>query len=419
MKASDPDHKPWAVLAYTVADDRSGGSSLDAAVKEELRAICDAADFGQVSVAAQVDFKRPRGSFRGSITAKPARRRAAEAARAEDHPLWRKILSGVEQSLLRVEADARELNAASSGVLEGFLRYGVGACPADRYLVYFYGHAAGPMGLFYDTGDGERRASTLRLNDLAGSLATVDRRASLVVFRDCFMNTLETAFQLRQVAEFMIASQAEAPIAGVWPWLNFMATLMPSADTADVARAVALQLAQFLDHAENRGRFADVPYALIDLGQADAIAAPLRRLADELEEARGNPRRRAACADALEAARIGEPGDPSNPGDPALLDVPTLCANLQALGRDQVATAARALDEVVRERLVRWHHSQKGAHRGVSLYYKPATARTRERSFIEPIGEDAAAADAAYYRQLALSQASGWDRIALAPLARG
>jgi hypothetical protein len=42
-----PSHlrKPWAVLAYTVADDKSGGSNLDAAAKIELKALCDAADF--------------------------------------------------------------------------------------------------------------------------------------------------------------------------------------------------------------------------------------------------------------------------------------------------------------------------------------------------------------------------------------
>ena len=52
--------KPWAVLAYTVADDRGTGDALDGAAKEELRSLCDAADFGQMSVAAQVDFKHLR-----------------------------------------------------------------------------------------------------------------------------------------------------------------------------------------------------------------------------------------------------------------------------------------------------------------------------------------------------------------------
>lgn len=44
MSLASPMPKPWAVLAYTVADDKSGGSELDAAAKRELKAICEAAD---------------------------------------------------------------------------------------------------------------------------------------------------------------------------------------------------------------------------------------------------------------------------------------------------------------------------------------------------------------------------------------
>ena len=159
-----------------------------------------------------------------------------------------------------------------------------------------------------------------------------------------------------------------------------------------------------------------MPFSLIDLAQADAVVEPLKALASALGDARRDARRRAACAEALEAARVGMPNDPSNPGDPALLDVPTMCEHLQALGRDAVAAPARALGELVRDRLVAWHHSQKGAHRGISLYYRPATALTRERSFIEAPTEETAAIDAAYYTQLALCEATGWDRIALDPL---
>ena len=62
MDSRPAERKPWAVLAYTVADDKGTGDSLDAAAKEELKSICNAADFGQMSVAAQVDFKHADGA---------------------------------------------------------------------------------------------------------------------------------------------------------------------------------------------------------------------------------------------------------------------------------------------------------------------------------------------------------------------
>jgi hypothetical protein len=401
--------KPWAVLAYTVADDKSGGSELDAAAKRELKAICEAADFGQVNVAAQVDFKHTRGVWRGLLTEKPGR---------DDHPLWRSIVGGIKRSLISGFTETAELNAARADVLQDFLRFGQKGCPADRYIVTFYGHAYGPMGLFFDADARTRSATTLRLNELASSIEGIEGKAAVVIFRDCFMNTLETAYQLRRAAEFMLASQSVVPIAGVWPWLQFMTTLMPSAVSADVGRALAVQLAHFLDEPSNRGPFEDVPYSLIDLDETEAIVKPLKALVNGLDAARTDAKRSAACAKALEASRIGYPDDHANPGDPALLDVPTLCDKLQAVDTDSIAGPARALGVVVRERLVRWHHSQKKTYQGISLYYQPVKPHDIERSFIMSGNAEDAAKDAEYYAKLALCEATGWHRIALHPLTR-
>ena len=219
--------KPWAVLAYTVADDKGGGSALDAGARRELKAICDAANFGRMSVAAQVDFQRPKGVFRGSMTAPPPKSRGFSDVRAEDHPLWQQILGAVDlkATRLRVQHEPVDLSAARASVLEEFLRFGRSECPADRYVVSFYGHAYGPMGLFCDRVTGQRQKDTLRLGDLAGSMTAATGRASVTVFRDCFMSTLETVCQLQHATEFMVASQSLVPAEGVWPWRAFMAAL--------------------------------------------------------------------------------------------------------------------------------------------------------------------------------------------------
>src|SRR5262245_29515419 len=92
--------KPWALLAYTVADHKGGGGKLDDAAKAELKAICDAADFGRLSVAAQVDFKFTRGVFRAALTAAPGAWRDFEDVPAENYPLWRAIKGSLKQSAL-------------------------------------------------------------------------------------------------------------------------------------------------------------------------------------------------------------------------------------------------------------------------------------------------------------------------------
>ena len=163
----------------------------------------------------------------------------------------------------------------------------------------------------------------------------------------------------------MLASQSIVPIAGVWPWETFLASLTPGAASGAVALDIAEQLARFLDTPANRDPFADVPYSLVDLGAAGAIVEPLTALADALDAARTDAGRRSACAAALEASRVGFPDDHAAPGDPALLDVATMCEHLARLERDPVAGPARALGEVVERRLVTWHRSQRDRHRGV------------------------------------------------------
>ncbi len=419
MSSTSGARRPWAVLAYTVADDRSDGGAIDASARRELRAICQAADyFGEMSVAAQVDFKRSKGVFRGVVAETLQEKRRYEgfkAAQAESHGLWRDIEARLKHSRLRVLEEDVDLNAARANVLTNFLRFGQAECPADQYVVFFYGHGYGPVGIFFDADAGEDDANTLQLSGLAGSVEAIGNRAAVIVFRVCEVNTLETAYQLKDAAKFMIASQSVVPIAGIWPWETFMTGLFPGAAPADVAQSIARQLALFLREPANRKPFADVPCTLIDLGAAHAIAKPLKALANALDAAREQKACASACSKALEASRVGFPDDPKDPGDPALLDVRTMCDNLGRLNRyPAVSGAARALGEVVEKRLVKWHSSRHGLHRGAALFYTPTTKKQIKRSHV--YNEATATQDARNYRRLALSQATGWHKIALRPL---
>jgi hypothetical protein len=97
--------KPWAVLAYTVADDKGGGRNLDAAAKQELMAICDASDFAEVSIAAQVDFTNTRGVFRAVLTEAPPT--GSSRTCCQNHPLWRAVEAKLKQSTLRLQMGRR------------------------------------------------------------------------------------------------------------------------------------------------------------------------------------------------------------------------------------------------------------------------------------------------------------------------
>jgi hypothetical protein len=286
-------------------------------------------------------------------------------------------------------------------------------------VVSFFGHAAGPLGVFSDGPRGQDAHDTLRLPAMVRAFRGSRHQAAVIVFRDCFMNCLEAAYQLRGAAEFIVATQALAPATGTWPWPSFMEGLTPDASPYSAGLTVAKALGAYLDDPANRSGFGAVPYSLLDLGAADGVAARLATLVDALEAARQDPARARACGRALEASRVGAPGDAKVPGDPALLDVPTLCVRLAALKGDPVAAAAIALGREVGSRLVRWHHSQTRHHLGTSVFYKPVRPDDLKRSYLQAEDETVANDDAAHYRELALSKATGWHRIALNPLPAG
>lgn len=418
MPDSPPSKKPWAVLAYTIAEDPGTSSQLDTTAKRELKAICDAADWRKISVAAQVDFKNRRGVYRGALTQLAPKGRGFEDIDPENHELWAQVKESVRagEAAVRLQRDATDLNATRPDVLEDFLRFGREHCPADRYLVSFFGHAAGPLGLFDDKTSGATSTDIMRLPTLVNGFQGAGSRADVVLFRDCFMNCLETAYQLRRSTEFIVASQALAPAVGTWPWRDFMRTLANDAAPYDVALALVKALAAYLDaDAAHREHMEAIPYSLLDLSAADEVATRLSALADALEAARQDPARRRACAKALEAARVGTVKG-AVPGDPALLDVPTLCGRLAGLSGDPVAKAAAALGRAVSSKLVRWHHSQTKHHLGTSLFYAPVRKEDRETTILFKGIEPVATEDAAAYRALALSKATGWHRVALDPL---
>ncbi len=412
--------KAWAVLAYTIAEDTASSSPLDTSARQELAAICRAADFGRVSVAAQVDFKQRRGVYRTAITELDEHRGFNDIDPARND-LWQSILAGVDTDAARVrlQREATDLNAADADVLQDFLSFGRATCPAERYVVSFFGHAAGPLGVFSDAAPGQAAHDTLRLPAMVNAFRGSGHKAAVIVFRDCFMNCLEAAYQLRGTAEFIVATQALAPATGTWPWPSFMAGLTPDASPRAAGLAVAKALGAYLDEPANRSNFDTVPYSLLDLGAAEGVGKRLAALVDALEAARQDPARARACGRALEASRVGDPADPKVPGDPALLDVPTLCVRLAALKGDPVAVPAIALGRDVGSRLVCWHHSQTRHHLGTSLFYKPVRPEDLKRSYLQAEDETVANDDAASYKALALSKATGWHRIALNPLPAG
>jgi hypothetical protein len=404
--------RPWTVLVYMVADHKHGGTLLDPFADKELRAIVNAANLTDMHVAVQVDFTMRPGTFRGAVI--PDGSGAAVPIDCSESGLHeaepdRKFVEGNKSITF---CRGRETNAADPNVLKRFLAWGKRVCPAKRYAIMFWGHSFGPMGLFLD---GHRpRADrvedgTAGLERVAGAVeGGLQQPANVVLFKDCLMSTFETAYQMRGVAKYAIGSQGLIPIKGVWPYTDLFAILQTATlgNEFFVARALAARLGTYYDDALNRAGFAEVPMSLLDLGVVPNTLKPIKTLVDAIQQL--DTRKARPVRKAFERARAGRAvEDLRHPGDPALLDVATLCRHLLEL--DTGAKQAVQELEGTLVTLVPWTHSQRTIFNGISIYYTLLQPDALARSAVQVAVFDEPNA----YKKLALNAETEWSAIAL------
>lgn len=292
-----------------------------------------------------------------------------------------------------------------TGDLQYFFDWTFENCPADHYAVFFWGHSFGPGGLFEvgekpvlplpaaapPPGGGapppppppaspaplpqiaavpqpQLTFTSLGLDDLQTALLTLvarrelDRpdlvaagqslRTEVVFFQDCWMSTLETAYELQDSARYVIGSQSLVPIGydsnhnpgAIWPYPELIAALIGQQNYPDSLLQVlqtffdGTTLPAGSDPEFNRRPNPTVPFALLDLGpKAGDVSAALTPSLLQLVAALDVPSIGRAQRHALLARKVagqltafsGALPPELQAGDIALIDVPILCGYLQ------------------------------------------------------------------------------------------
>lgn len=373
-----PEHsratKPWTVLIYMIADDPAGGALLDQQANREMDQIIHATlstNRDQLYVAVQVDFR-------------------------SQPDVWRRVVG--EGAWLQPESDA-----ADPETLYGFFEWAQRLCPADRYALILWGHSRGPFGLFTDAPFSSALsglfakadpwtyvAQTLTLKELRAALRhareCLNQEVDIVAFKDCFMSTLETAYELKDAATYLIASPDIVPVEG-WPYARMFAQLAAQSDAKLAAKALVKELEQYYKVEANRHGRVEVPFALLDTSKLSEVSEPLRAIATKLatHTARGNggePFRKALTSSAK--------------ADPALVDVNTLCHKIKRHGLKQPAEHLEAALE----------NLTLSDDKSVSLFCFPFAKKDQTRSIV------ARHATRPVYSELAIVK-TGWDGVAL------
>lgn len=132
--------------------------------------------------------------------------------------------------------DLGEVDTGDPATLEGFIRYAITNYPADHYALIIWDHGGGPGGVAWDDTNG---MDYLSLKEIKEAVERTGLHLDLIGFDACLMATIDAAYEFRNIADFMAASEETEPGDG-WPYDEWLPKLIanPSMSGRDLGIAI-------------------------------------------------------------------------------------------------------------------------------------------------------------------------------------
>ena len=184
------------------------------------------------------------------------------------------VLEDGEASLVQ---DAGEGTMLDEDEVADFCSWAAKEYPADRYILIFWDHGGGTIGGFgYD--ENHPDASALTLSQLRNAIKASGVAFDMVGFDACLMATVECAWAMEPVADYLVASEQTEPGDG-WSWTGFLNQLGsdPSTATTDLGKTI---IDDFSAHYAETGE-EDTTLSLIDLREISRVYERLSTFLDE------------------------------------------------------------------------------------------------------------------------------------------
>ena len=345
----------WTVLVYMVAD-----NDMEFPGVEDLFEMSRVGSSEDVRILAQMD--RAIGGYSGGVL-----------NIAGDWTTAKRIR--VESGRLTEISDIGEVDMGSSDTLSSFITWGISSEPAQRYMVVFWDHGSGwtKFGVD-DSHDGNGLTLTEIRTGIERSLEeTGVPRIDLIGFDACLMATIETAYQISDLADAMVAAEETEPMMG-WRYDVFLGELerSESMTALDLGRAISDSFeAEVLRTGSWLGKYT---LSVTDLSQVDETVARMDAFVGELRTfLRGGRSSYLAVAEARRMANSfpftsGGMGSPEH-----LYDLGMFATRVGEIGGESVEAAAISVLESMEEAVT--YQVSGGIHSpvsGMSIYF-PST----------------------------------------------
>ncbi len=224
----------WTIMVYIVGDnDLEGYALIDMNEMEE--GLKTYGPGSPVRVVVYIDRSEGDSEFQSN---NPFVREVAQA-----NPDWSgaKIFEVVHDTSLRINSkllkDLGEQDSGDPRTLASFIKFAASYAPAQHYalIIWDHGNGIGIVGIDFDND-----RDFLTLKEISYALRTAGVKLDIVGFDACLMGTIETAYELRNYASYLVASEESEPADG-WPYDTILSQLSskPSMSARDLALTMA------------------------------------------------------------------------------------------------------------------------------------------------------------------------------------
>lgn len=266
-------------------------------------------------------------------------------------------------------ADLGEIDMASASSLAEFVRWGITAHPAAKYMLVLWDHGGGWTGFGADfmPSVGNVQHNWMALPSISSGIATGLQQAGVskldvIGFDACLMATVEVAESMKAYGRYLLASEELEPGHG-WDYraMNGAAAL----DGVSLSKKIA---DGFKAQADSFGRGASITLSVVDLGQLAPIEAAMSSLAAHYGTATAmSPVVAAVAQQRASVLAFGADPDPARATN--LVDARGLLAPLTLLGSDAAALEAAISGAV----LYQVKGTATASATGLSIYLPPAS----------------------------------------------
>ncbi len=188
-----------------------------------------------------------------------------------------------------------DLNMGDGETLKDFIVKSAAYAPAEQYMLVLWDHGGGWYGVCWDDSsvrEEDGRIDRLTVDEFGNAIRAAEEEAGIwftvIGFDACLMSMVEIAYELRDLADYMISSVTGIPVAG-WPYdLSFDELIADSSlDALTLSEEIIEGYIEYYSFCagEGLGGWTGVTLNLIDLSVIGDLALAMDALSYDLQEA--------------------------------------------------------------------------------------------------------------------------------------